>query len=192
MIEGLEAEAVAKLGVAVGKRGRVEASGAHQGFAIDVLARRRKDGTVVFGYRYGGVRLEKSVLLTLICPQQGCEPGQRVKREWAARNPLPPERQRCARGWQTLSLSGSWAPLFEEVELRRCIARPASFAVVSACPVGVHQPAVVHLQGWDVFRDGKCIAGGLVSDRLGAKAARFPSLASIESWVAHDAEDAQP
>lgn len=190
MIEELEAEAVAQLVEAERGAERAKVTADHKGTPIEVRARRRSDGGVVLGYSYGGVRLERVVLLTLVCPQAGCERGQVVKREWEARNPPPPVLQRRALSWPVAGASSLGAPLFEEVPVRDCLARPASFAVLTPCPVGAHSPAVVALKGWDVFRNGKCVAGGLeVSPEARTLRPLFPSVDSVTGWL--ELEDAR-
>jgi len=193
MIEELEAEAVAQLMAAErGAERGAERKGATLGFqgtVIEVRARRRKDSAVVLGYSYGGVRLERAVLLLLICPQSACERSQSAKARWEALNPgKPPLQRRPRNGMKTISEVGA-ARLFDEVSLdgaeSPCVARPASFAVLTSCPVNAHESKVVRMSGWDLFRGGKCIAGGLASSgAAGMVAPRFGSIEAARTWLA--------
>lgn len=189
MIEELEAEAVAQLvaGECGGVRAKAKLS--HQGTVVEVRARRRNDGGVVLGYSYGGVRLERAILLLLMCPQVACERSRSAKTRWEARNPPLPALQRRPRNGMKTVGDVAKAQLFDEVPVggarSPCVARPASFAVLTSCPVNAHEPAVVRMHGWDLFRRGKYVAGGLAPlGSAGTKAPRFPSIEAAIAWVA--------
>ena len=188
MIEGLEAEAVAHLVAAERGETRAKATLDDHGTTIEVRARRRKDGAVVLGYSYGGARLERAVLLLLICPVAACERSQSAKSQWKARNPAPPVLQRRSRNAVTFGANGAEARLFDEVPVNDgkglCVARPASFAVHVACPVNAHKPVLMTMKGWDLFTNGKYMAGGLIcSDFSGAKVPRFGSIEAANVWL---------
>jgi len=189
MIEELEAEAVAQLIAAERGAERKGATLGFEGTVIEVRARRRKDGAVVLGYSYGGVRLERAVLLLLICPQSACERSQSAKARWEALNPRKPTLQRRPRDGMKTIREVAAARLFGEVSLGvaeiQCVARPASFAVLTSCPVNAHEPKIVRMSGWDLFRGGKCIAGGLASSgAAGVVAPRFGSIEAARTWLA--------
>ena len=193
MIEELESEAVLQMVREERGQSRSRVSSECRGAAIEVRARRRKDGGVVLGYSYGGYRLERTVLLLLLCPQVACERSQSAKAQWASQNPMPPppptppppppRRPRTA----VKATSGvTPARLFEDVLIAsphgQCVARPASFAVLVRCPLHAHAPALVRMCGWDLFRAGEYIAGGLVADD-NLSAPLFPNVRAAETWV---------
>ena len=67
------------------------------------------------------------------------------------------------------------------------MARPASFAVKISCPVNAHAATLMHQTGWDLFRDGGYIAGGVIhSVAMNAKVPRFASLEDARAWVEQD------
>ena len=188
MIEELEAEAVLQMvnDERGGLRGLVTRD--HQGAAIEVRARRRRDGAAVLGYSYEGVRVERSALLLLICPQAACERSQSVKKAWAARNPPAPALQRRPRTGAVADAHRVEARLFEETSVRcpggLCVARPASFAVLAKCPVNAHLPITLRMEGWDVFSKGKYLAGGLMhSEATGASTPKFATVEEAILWV---------
>ncbi|WP_143098295.1 hypothetical protein [Variovorax sp. OK605] len=189
MIEELEAEAIAQLveEECGGVRGMAMLN--HQGMVIEVRARRRKEGAAVLGYRYDGVRLERATLLLLICPEEACERSQAVKQQWQTHRPVPPALQRRTRSSLKVAPSVEGARLFEEVLVdsgaEPCIARPASFNCHVACPVNAHKPATLRKSGWDLFRNGKYVAGGVVRrPETGESSPRFSSIRDATHWLA--------
>ena len=190
MIEELEAEAVSQM-VAV-ERGsvRLPVTRQHDGALIEVTARRRRDGAGVLRYSYGGVRLERAVLLMLTCPSQLCEKSLKARRLWAARSELPQKLQQTRRTTTLLPLSTSRtvASLFSEITINQrgvvYEARPATFSVMVRCPVGAHAPINSCAQGWDLFSQGSYICGGLAfSEKTRSHTVRFPSIEAIENWI---------
>lgn len=187
MIEELEAEAVLQMvnEERGGLRGRVTWSG--QGVKIEIRARRRRDGGAVLGYSYDDVRVERSVLLALVCTQIACERSQSVKRQWALRNPIAPTLQR--RPLATPPVAGPVvSTLFKEEYLDGPnglhVARPASFMVLMSCPFDAHRPVDVRMNGWDVFKNGRYKAGGLIRSELtGQLLPRFESLERARHWL---------
>lgn len=188
MIEELEAEAVLQMvnGERGGSRDRVIRE--HHGVDVEVRARRRRDGAAVLCYSYDGIRLERSVLLALVCSQAACERSQSAKRQWDARHPpLPSLLRRPRTGLKTVHRPVE-AKLFDEVQVEgfrgACVARPASFAVRAACPVNAHAPAIMQMDGWDLFKNGKYLAGGLIhSNVTGSWAPKFPSIEKAFLWA---------
>lgn len=190
MIEELEADAVAQLVAEERGEVREKAMLSHQGMAIEVRARRRKDGAAILGYSYDSVRLERAVLLLLVCPEDACERSQAVKREWHVRKPAPPALQRRTRTPLKAAASGEGARLFEDVPVNCAggsyVVRPASLECFVTCPVNAHKPTMMRKSGWDLFRDGKYVAGGAVrKPETGESSPRFPSIEAATLWLAH-------
>lgn len=188
MIEELEAEAVAQLVAAERGDARARATLEHQGTTVEVRARRRKDGAVVLRYGYGGERLERAVLLLLMCPETACERSQSAKRRWEARDPTAPALQRRTRSPMKGVPTFEGSRLFEEVSLEssegHCVARPASFASLTVCPVKAHLPTIVRKSGWDLFRNGTYIAGGLTKcGATGVRVPLFPTIKAASAWI---------
>ena len=196
MIEELEAEAVVQMVREERGESRSRVSLECQGAAVEVHARRRKDGGVVLRYSYGGSRLERAVLILLLCPQAACERSQSAKARWASQNPSPapaPALQRRPRTTFPATSVAIPVKLFEDVlvasPLGQCVARPASFAVLVRCPLHAHAPALVRMCGWDLFRAGEYIAGGLVADN-NLPAPLFPNVEAAEAWAkVHRSDD---
>lgn len=187
MIEELEAEAVLQMVNEEQGSARSRVTFDHKGMTVEVRARRRRDGAAVLSYSFDGVRLERAVLLMLICPQAACERGQSVRRQWELRNPPAPALQRRPPTGLKPANTSVGARLFEEAPIQGarglCVARPAFFAVVTSCPVGAHLPLEMRMEGWDIFRDGTYWAGGLaVSKTTGFSTPRFPTLESAMEW----------
>lgn len=188
MIEELEAEAVAQLVAAERGDARARATLEHQGTTVEVRARRRRDGAVVLGYGYGGERLERAVLLLLLCPEAACERSQSAKQRWEARSSSAPVLQRRTRSPMRSVPTFEGSRLFEEVPLEgpegHCVARPALFESLMACPVDAHPPTKVRKSGWDLFRDGKYVAGGMTQcGATGARTAQLPTIEAARAWI---------
>lgn len=183
MIERLENEAMSLLAANVDSKARVRVSAAHAGNEIEVTARGKRGGGVIYGYSYGGVRVDRSNLLLLTCPESACELSQSVQRKWRdAHGAAQPTSER--KSSQRLKV----ASLFDETPVvvgsRNCVARPASFECVTPCPVGAHAPIRMHKTGWDLFENGQCIAGGLVRQpAANTLIPLLPTLESAESWL---------
>ncbi len=80
------------------------------------------------------------------------------------------------------------ASLFDETPVvvgsRNCVARPASFECVTPCPVGAHAPIRMHKTGWDLFENGRYIAGGLVrQSETSMLTPQLPTLESANVWL---------
>ena len=182
MIEQLESKASDHLGNATGARARGRASEAHAGKLIEVVARRTHKGSPAFGYRYGGVGLERHTLLLLICPETACAVSQTSQRNWRQFQGIAQIAPRPATGKLKV------ARLFDEVALEdgrtACAARPASFVCLTPCPVHAHAPALMRKTGWDLFSQGKCIAGGLQwQPGTAALAPMFETTAMAQIWL---------
>ena len=195
MIEELEAEAVAQLVAEERGEGREGAACSHEGMIIEVRARRRKDGAAVLGYRCDGVRLERATLLLLICPEDACERSQAVKQRWHATRPIRPELQRRPRTAMKGAAVIGEARLFEEVSVAcsagAYVARPASLNCFVACPVQAHRPTMMSKAGWDIFSEGKYVAGGVLRRQdTGESTPRFPSIQDVARWLADSTHEA--
>jgi len=183
MIEQLENEAMSLLAANVDSKARVRVSAAHAGNGIDVTARGKRGGGVIYGYSYGGVRVDRSNLLLLTCPESACELSQAVQRKWKEEHgSAKPSSERKG------SLRLKVASLFTETPVvvgsRNCVARPASFECVTPCPVGAHAPIRMHKTGWDLFENGRCIAGGLVrQSETNMLIPLLPTLEAAKGWL---------
>lgn len=183
MIEQLENEAMSLLAANGDCKERVRVSAAHAGNEIDVTARGKRGGGVIYGYSYGGIRVDRSNLLLLTCSESACELSQSVQRKWRDAHGAA---QACSdrKSSQRLKV----ASLFDETPVvvgsRNCVARPASFECVTTCPVGAHAPIRMHKTGWDLFENGRCIAGGLVrQSETSMLTPLLPTLESAKSWL---------
>jgi len=187
IIEQLEAQARQELpaDALVGARARVAV--VRDGQEIEVVYRVDRNGKRVFNYSYAGARMERQVLLMLLCTEGACPKANAVQQRWRAFNGHVdrPASSRVA--------PLRFTPLMEEVTLDadgRCVARPASFECLTPCPVGAHAPQRLRKSGWDLFEDGVWVAGGLCIDAdTGASWPRFSTTADAQKWL--DAQQAK-
>ena len=185
MIEQLEAEAQAslQLNMTTEPGARVRVTSDHGGNLVEVFLRRMRNGKQVFGYRCAGIRLERSALLLLICPEAACERSQATQLKWRELQGQRPPRSR------QINQTVQFAHLVEDVSVkagsRACVARPASFQCLTPCPVKAHAPIVMRKKGWDLFEGGKCVAGGLIpSPTTAALEPMFPTTSAAQAWLA--------
>ena len=180
MIEQLESNASDQLADATGARARGRASDDHAGKLVEVVARRNHQGNPAFGYRYSGIGLERQTLLLLICPETACALSQTTRRNWQQLQGIVQAAPRPAMGKLEV------ARLFDEVPIQDgrtgCVARPASFVCMTPCPVNAHTPALLHKSGWDLFQNGKYIAGG-VRRQAAIAAPTFPTIEALKDWL---------
>lgn len=190
MIADLEAESIVQLSKEECGGLRSSVTQKNLGAIVEIRARRTPKGSIVLQYSYDGVRLERVVLLALLCTQSGCEQSQTAKRLWAARPPQPPVLQR--RPPQNLLASVGKrikaSTLFTEVPIPSVggnwIARPAVFSVLTPCPANAHNDSQIKMKGWDLFKDGNYIAGGLThSEANGVITPKFESIKSVAQWI---------
>ncbi|MBL8363550.1 MAG: hypothetical protein JNN18_23895 [Rubrivivax sp.] len=129
-----------------------------------------------------GRRMERHVALRLTCPDSACPQARHVQERWRAwhapvaadtRRAGPPALPPAAVLMQerTLVVAGHW-----------CVARPARYACRTRCPNRTHEPLTVFRTGYDLFADGLCIGGGVVSES-GSCRPRLPTLAAAEAHV---------
>lgn len=182
MIEEMEVEASMQLAAAGDVRARACVRSSHKGNPIEVRARRLKNGKQVFGYSFCAVRLERAVLLQLLSPDSTCPHCRRTQARWRAfLGQVEPTPQRPRESFQ-------FRHLVEEVEIVRggqiCIARPAIFQCLSPCPIGAHPPEVISKGGWDLFANGKYVAGGLTTNAsTGMREPMFSSIEAVRTWM---------
>lgn len=188
MIERMESQARAQLATSTAAVPRARVAAEHHGHALEVHARVLDTGKEIFGYRYDGVRLERAVLLQLLCTPTACPRCQQTQANWHAFRGIP----RVAR--QSPPQRYQFSHLVEEVAVaaagRSCIARPAAFQCRTRCPANVHAPAVVRKTGWDLFEGGRYVAGGLLTHPETHE--QEPALATIEAataWLAATSQE---
>jgi hypothetical protein len=182
MIEQMEAQAILQLAASTERKASACISSSHRGDVVEVRTRRLKSGKQIFGYSFCSVRLERVVLLQLLCPEAACPHCKRTQAQWRAfRGQVPPAAPNTLKSVQ-------FRHLVEEVTIeedgRNCIARPAAFQCLSACPVNAHPPMVIRKSGWDVFANGRCIAGGLTTNPdTGMSEPIFPTIEAVRNWT---------
>lgn len=183
MIEHLEDEARDELLASRAGEKRAYAAIDIDGRRAEVFARRGRDGLIRFGYSYCGVRLDRKTLLMLICPENACPCRAALHERWRVHRgevvapPARPIRAELFAG-----------PLVEEVAVsvggRTCVARPALFRCSTPCPLGVHAAVPMRKSGWDLFEDGRCIAGGVVPGAsIKALIPMLPTLEAVQQWL---------
>ena len=187
MIEQLENDLQEELESSAAAQTRGSRSVQVEGKQIDVFARRTRHGETMFGYSYCGVRLERVALLTLLCPEEACPRSTQLRKQWKAlQGEVVPIK--------TVPLVKPQArPLFEEVAVRvgarSCVARPATFRTVTPCPFGAHPALPMQKSGWDLFENGKWVAGGLVpSSQPQALVPMLPNIGAAEAWIANNSD----
>lgn len=162
MIEQLEERARLQLAGQTVRRGRACVTENHNGTAVAVHAHQLGNGKIVLGYSFDGIRLDRSALLQLLCSETACPMCQRTQSNWRFFRGMPSPISKPARPKRP---NYQFNHLIEEVTIeahgRTCIARPAIFQCLTPCPVKAHAPAVVRKTGWDLFENGKYVAGGL-------------------------------
>jgi hypothetical protein len=182
MIKELEQQARLQMAACNAARRSGHAAAMVNGAAVAVHVRTLRNGRELFGYSYEGVRLERSVLLQLLCTDTECPQCQQTKANWLAfrgltvappKPPQPNYKFRHLIEERVIESSG-----------RRCIARPAVFRCRIHCPVQAHAPAVVRRTGWDLFENGQFVAGGLVINaETKEKEPTFPTIEAATTWV---------
>jgi len=182
MIEQMEEQASLQLAASTGMRASACISSSLKGGVVEVRTRRLKGGKQVFGYSFCSVRLERSVLLQLLCPEAACPHCKRTQAQWRAFRgqvaPVPPQTRE----------SFQFRHLVEEVTIevaeRTYFARPAAFQCLSPCPVNAHPPMVIRKTGWDVFANGRYLAGGLTTNAdTGMSEPLFATVAAVRTWI---------
>jgi hypothetical protein len=182
IVERLEAQVRAQMPADVRPGLQTRAAAVVGGQTIEVVNRVDRHGRTVLDYFCTGKRMERKTLLMLLCTEQACPQAKAVQLRWRAFNGQP-DRPKSTRVAPLRVL-----PLMEEVPVtagdQNFVARPAVFECLTPCPMGAHDPTVLRKQGWDVFEDGVCIAGGLRTDKTtGAPVPRFSSPVEARQWI---------
>jgi hypothetical protein len=182
MIKELEQLALLQLNASKALKPIGIASALHRGCTVEVRARALSTGRELLGYSYGGIRLERTVLLQLLSFDTTCPHCQQTQANWNSFCGISKEKPKAKQP------SLQFRHLVEEKVIqaagRTCIARPASFQCKTRCPVDVHAPAVVKKHGWDLFEGGLYVAGGLVSDtETRNQAPALPNLEAATKWL---------
>lgn len=182
MIEQMEEQASLQLAGSTGGRATACVSSSHGGNSVKVRTRRLKSGKQIFGYSFCSVRLDRAVLLQLLCPEAACPHCKRTQAQWRAFRGLvapttPKTRESC-----------QFRHLVEEVTIedggRTFVARPAAFQCLSLCPVKVHPPTVIGRTGWDLFANCRYLAGGLTNNPdTGLLEPMFTAIADVRIWI---------
>lgn len=174
-----EVRAKVPLGAAFGTRWQVtvvvpSAQGQHQ---VKVAARIDPQGRRREQFWCDGVRVEQAVLLRLTCAESECPHATAVRAQWQAYH------RRDGAGFA--ARPAGFALIHEsvvQVAGHQLVARPARFPCYTPCPHGAHPPLTIDKAGFDLFEDGRCLAGG-VSDAGGVRRPRIPSVAAAEAYV---------
>ncbi|MDD3937982.1 hypothetical protein [Rhodoferax sp.] len=185
MLEQIEASALQQLGDSLNKPDHGSATLSVNGKEVQVRVRRMRSGKVVYGYGYYGVRMERTLLLQLLCSDPDCPQCKQTQSNWRSLHGEPikvPEHKKKD--------SYSFKPLFEEAALssqgRKYIARPAVLSCLTPCPANVHPATILQKQGWDLFDAAGFVAGGQVTDpKTGFGQPLFPSIATVQTWLDH-------
>ena len=181
VIEQLEAQVRAELPAEARAGARARAAVVRDGQEIEVVYRVDRNGKRVFNYSYAGARMERQVLLMLLCTEGACPKAKKAQQRWRAFNGHV-ERPASSRVAPL-----RFVPLIEEVTMNasgKCVARPAWFECLTACPVGAHAPQLLRKSGWDLFEDGVWLAGGLCIDAAtDASWPRFSAPADARLWL---------
>lgn len=184
MIEMLEEQVRMQLAETTGARPQASASDSHKGITVLVSAHRLRNGKTIFKYSFDGIRLERSILLQLLCAETACPQCKQTQANWTLfRGVLAPSRR-------VVQPSYGFKHLVEEVPIefagRTCVARPAALQCRITCPVRTHGPAVVRKTGWDLFEGNKYLAGGLVTNpKTLEQEPALPTIVAAREWLAH-------
>jgi hypothetical protein len=144
-----------------------------------------RKGEPAFRYWFDATRVDRSVLLKLICKESLCPRHQETLAKW------------CKFSGLTMAKASKQTKTpvhIDKLEVEQHIvlggksyfARPAKLSCKWNCPVGAHPPVVLQRDGWDVFSaEGKCLAGGLDPTRPKESAyPLFPSIVAVKTWLA--------
>lgn len=125
-----------------------------------------------------GVRVDRAVLLRLTCAEWECPHATQVRAQWAAFHRRRTQARRAD--------AEAARPLMTEISVavgpQRATARPARFPCFTPCPHGAHPPLTIHKQGFDLFDDSGCLAGGTVAAG-GVRQPRIPTLDAAEAYL---------
>lgn len=186
MINMLEEQVRLQLAELTGAIPRASANAAHRGIRISVSAHRLRNGKPIFKYSLDGVRLERSLLLQLLCTETDCPECQGTQANWALfRGVLAPSRNAVQQNYAFKHLAEEFSI---EVSGRTCVARPAVLQCRIICPLRAHGPAVVRKTGWDLFEGGRYLIGGLVTDpETLEQKPTIPTIEAAKNWLSQHA-----
>lgn len=178
-------------GAPIGTRGsgqtsvRVGPPGQPRVHAVQVAARIDERGQRRVQLSVDGVRLERSVLLRLTCPETECPQARAVLAQWQQWHRTHPQAARAPRPSATAAPTQA-EPLLTEHPLKvgrhHLVARSARFDCFTPCPHGAHPPMHMTKTGYDLFEDGQCVGGGLQVQQ-GVARPRLPNLPACEAYV---------
>lgn len=133
-----------------------------------------------------GVRVDRAVLLRLTCAEWECPHATQVRAQWAAFHRRRGQARRADATAARPVMVGVVAGLVAEVTVavgpQRATARPARFPCFTPCPHGAHPPLTIDKQGFDLFDDSGCLAGGTVTAG-GVRQPRIPTLDAAEAYL---------
>jgi hypothetical protein len=134
-----------------------------------------------------GTRLQWHELLRLSCPEAECPQAQAVWAQWIRFHQRGRPTGAAQPPQAAASLPAATAALVQEVPVaiagHHCIARPARFSCFTPCPNRAHPPLWIQKRGWDLFEQGRCVAGGLRAHDDGTARPLLPSLQAAEAYV---------
>jgi hypothetical protein len=182
MVEQMEERARLHLAEEAHAKAQALITELHQGKHVTVHARLLRSGKQIYGYRYDGIRLERSTLLQLLCTETDCPQCQQTQANWKRFQGVPAPVPRPARQ------DYQFKHLAEEVPIsangRTVFARPAVFQCKTICPIKAHPNATVRKTGWDLFDRGVCIGGGLTTNpETQMLVPLLPTIDIAKSWL---------
>jgi hypothetical protein len=188
MIEQIEARARQQLAASTAVKPKACVAAVHKNHAIEIHLRVLSTGKELFGYCYDGIRLERSVLLQLLCTNTACPQCQQTQANWNAFRGITNMARRSA------PQNYGFKHLVEEVVIeaagRRCTARPAAFQCRVTCPVKAHAHAIVRKTGWDLFEGNRYVAGGLLTNpETSEQGPALPTIDAATAWLASTANE---
>lgn len=189
MINMLEEQVRLQLAELTGAKPRASANAEHKGIGVSVSAHQLRNGKSVFKYSFDGVRLERSLLLQLLCTETGCPQCKVTQANWAKfRGVLAPSRRVVQPSYAFKHLSEE---VCIEVAGRTCVARPAVLQCRITCPVRAHGPAVVRKSGWDLFEGNRYLTGGLITNpETLEQEPTIPTIGAAKNWLSQQAATA--
>lgn len=183
MIDRLEEQVRLQLAELMGPKPRASANAEHRGTRVSVSAYQLRNGKSIFKYSFDGVRLERSLLLQLLCTETDCPQCKVTQAKWAQfRGMLAPSRR-------VIQPSYAFKHLTEEHHIevagRTCVARPAVFQCRISCSAKAHGQAVVRKTGWDLFEGNRYLTGGLITNpETLEQEPTIPTIDAAKNWLA--------
>ena len=126
------------------------------------------------------VRVERAVLLRLTCKETECPHAVEVRAQWLAFHRRAPARAPRP----SIDPQALMADIPVSAGRHLIVARPARFPCFTHCPNGAHPPLIIDKTGFDLFEDGVCLGGGVVTtDGGSALRPRLPTVRAAEAFV---------